>query len=401
MGDDVSLSAGVMVMSDNVDDTRRLILETVRRFVRHDVLPTVMELEKKDEYPQALLSQMAELGLFGMLISPEYGGLGLPYTIVAEVLMELSQGWMSLSGALTAHGTVSSMIQRFGTEEQKQQFLPRMASGEMQFCFSMTEPDAGTDAQQIRTRAVREGDEWVITGTKTWATHALNGGGIMLLAVTDPDQKPRHHGISAFIIDKPPGVSKLEGLTIPRKLPKLGYKGVESTEIVFEGFRLPADGLLGGDAGLGKGFKYFMSGLESGRIHVAASATGIATGALNRAIAYAKERKTFGRPIAEHQAIQLRIAHMAIRVEASRLLILNAATKLQSGERSDLECGMAKVFATETAAEVALDSMRVHGGYGYSTEFTIERFYREAPVLILGEGSNEINQVLIARQLLS
>jgi alkylation response protein AidB-like acyl-CoA dehydrogenase len=383
------------------DDVRRLTLETVQRFVREEVIPNVMDLERKDEYPKALLARMAELGLFGMIVDPEYGGLGFPYTTVAEVLIELSQGWMSLSGALTAHGTVCSMIERFGTEAQKRAFLPRMAAGEMQFCFSMTEPDAGTDAQQIRTRAVREGNEFVITGTKTWATHALNGGGIMLLAVTDPNAQPRHRGISAFIIDKPPGVPKLPGLTIPRKLPKLGYKGVESTEIVFDGFRVPASGLLGGDEGLGKGFKYFMSGLESGRIHVAASATGIATGALTRAIAYAKERKTFGRPIGEHQAIQLRIAHMAIRVEASRLLVLNAATKLQSGERSDVECGMAKVFATETAAEVSLDSMRVHGGYGYSNEYTIERFYREAPVLILGEGSNEINQVLIARQLLS
>jgi len=388
-------------MSDGTDDVRDLILDTVRRFVREEVLPTVMEIEKKDEYPKALLARMSELGLFGMIVAPEYDGLGLPYTTVAEVLMELSQGWMSLSGALTAHGTVCSMIQRFGTEGQKSAFLPRMASGEMQFCFSMTEPDAGTDAQQIRTRAVRDGNEFVITGTKTWATHALNGGGIMLLAVTDPNQTPRHRGISAFIIDKPPGISRLEGLTIPRKLPKLGYKGVESTEIVFDGFRVPANALLGGEEGLGRGFKYFMSGLESGRIHVASSATGIAMGALNRAIKYAKERKTFGKPIAEHQAVQLLIAKMAIRVEASRLLILSAAQKLQSGVRCDVECGMAKVFATETAAEVSLDSMRVHGGYGYSTEFTIERFYREAPVLILGEGSNEINQVVIARQLLA
>jgi butyryl-CoA dehydrogenase len=388
-------------MADVATEFREQILDTVRRFVAQDVLSHVTALEKSDEYPKAMLAKMAELGLFGMVVSEKYGGLGLPYTLIAEVLMELSQGWMSLSGALTAHGTVCSMIERFGTEAQKAHYLPRMANGTLQFCFSMTEPNAGTDAQEISTRAVREGDEYVITGTKTWATHALNGSGIMLLVITDPSQRPKHRGITAVIIEKPPGVAKLPGLTILRNLPKLGYKGIESTEIFFEGLRVPTSAILGGPAGLGKGFKYFMSGLESGRIHVAASATGIAMGALKRAIAYAKERRTFGKPIAEHQAIQLRIAHMAIRVEASRLLVLNAAAKLQRGERSDLECGMAKLYASETAAEVSLDSMRVHGGYGYSTEFTIERFYREAPALILGEGSNEINHIMIARQLLA
>lgn len=376
------------------------MLDTVRRFVSREVLPAVMEMEKNDIYPEAMLGRMGELGLFSMVIPEEYGGLGLSYTLIAEILIELSEGWMSLSGALTAHGTVASMITRFGTLEQKRAYLPRMAAGELRFCFSMTEPDAGSDAQAIKTRAKLHGDEYSISGTKTWATHALNGGAIMLLVVTDPAKEPRHLGISALIFEKKPGLHILPGGMRISNLRKLGYKGIESSEIVFEGYRVPRSAVLGGEEGVGKGFKYFMSGLESGRIHVASSAVGIAQAALKRSMRYAKERKTFGKPIAEHQAIQLKIADMAIRVEASRHLLLHAARTLDTGVRADVECGMAKVLATETAAQVSLDAMRVHGGYGYSPEFTIERFYREAPVLILGEGSNEINQIMIAKQLL-
>ena len=292
------------------------------------------------------------------------------------------------------------LFRSYGTEEQRERYLPRMATGELRFAYSMTEPHAGSDVQAIRTRAVRDGDEWVIDGRKMWATNGLRAGAVMLLAVTDPDAEPRHRGMTAFVVEKEPGVEEQPGLTIPGTLKKLGYKGVETTELVFDGFRTPGTSVLGGEEGIGRGFAQFMGGIELGRVNIAARAVGIATRAFEEAIRYAQQRETFGKPIAQHQAVQLKLAQMATKIEAARLLTLQAAERKSAGERADLEAGMAKLFATETAEEVALEAMRIHGGYGYSEEFVVERIYRDAPVLILGEGSNEIQQLVIARRLL-
>jgi butyryl-CoA dehydrogenase len=275
-----------------------------------------------------------------------------------------------------------------------------MATGELRFAYSMTEPHAGSDVQAIRTRAVRDDDDVVITGQKMWATNGLRAGAIMLLAVTDPEAEPRHRGMTAFVVEKEPGVEEQPGLRIPGTLGKLGYKGVETTELLFDGFRMPAAGVLGGEEAVGRGFAQFMGGIELGRVNIAARAVGIATRAFEEAIRYAQQREAFGKPIAQHQAVQLTLAQMATKIEAARLLTLRAAEQKSSGERADLEAGMAKLFATEVAQEVALDAMRIHGGYGYSQEFVVERLYRDAPVLILGEGSNEIQQLVIARRLL-
>jgi alkylation response protein AidB-like acyl-CoA dehydrogenase len=307
---------------------------------------------------------------------------------------------MSLSGVLNTHFISAWMIRTYGTDEQRDRLLPRMATGEVRFAYSMTEPHAGSDVQAIRTRAVRDGDGYSITGQKMWATNALRAGAIMLLAVTDPNAEPRHRGMTAFIVEKEPEVEELPGLRIPGTLRKLGYKGVETTELVFDGFRVPAHSVLGGADGVNQGFAYFMGGIELGRVNIAARAVGIATRAFEEAIAYAQQRETFGKPIAQHQAVQLKLAQMATKIEAARLLTMQAAEKKNAGERADLEAGMAKLFATETAEEVALEAMRIHGGAGYSQELVVERIYRDAPVLILGEGSNEIQQLVIARRLL-
>ena len=379
---------------------QREIVQVIRDWVEREVYPVASDLEHADEFPTALVEQMKELGLFGVTIPTEYGGLGLDLTTYALIQVELARGWMSLSGVLNTHFISAWMIKTHGTGEQRERYLPRMASGELRFAYSMTEPHAGSDVQAIRTRAVREGGEWVVTGQKMWATNGLRAGAVMLLAVTDPEAEPRHRGMTAFILEKEPGVSDLPGLTIPPPLRKLGYKSVESTELVFDGFRTPATSVLGGEAGVGQGFKYFMGGIELGRVNIAARAVGIATRAFEEAIRYAQEREAFGKPIAHHQAIQLKLAQMATKTEAARLLMLQAAQKKDAGERADLEAGMAKLFATETAEEAALEAMRIHGGYGYSQEFVVERLYRDAPLLILGEGSNEIQQLLIARRLL-
>ena len=379
---------------------RTEIVATIRDWIDGEVMPVASELEHDDIYPEALVEQMKELGLFGVIIPEEHGGLGLDVTTYALIQIELSRGWMSLSGVLNTHFLSAWMIQQYGTEEQRRSYLPRMATGELRAAYSMTEPHAGSDVQAIRTRAVREGEEYVITGRKTWATNGLRAGMITLLAKTDPDADPPHRGMTAFLLEKEPGVSELPGLTIPPPLRKLGYKGVETTEFFFDGFRAPATSVIGGDAGIGEGFKYFMGAIELGRVNIAARGVGIATRAFEEAIRYAQEREAFGKPIAQHQAIQLKLAQMATRVEAARLLTMQAAERKDAGERADLEAGMAKLFATETASEVSLEAMRVHGGYGYSQEFVVERIYRDAPVLILGEGSNEIQQLVIARRLL-
>ena len=384
----------------SVDDDRQAVVATVREWVEREVYPVASEYEHADEYPAPLVEDMKRLGLFGVTIAEEYGGLGLDLLTYVLIQIELSRGWMSLSGVLNTHFISAWMIATYGTEEQRGRYLPRMATGELRFAYSMTEPHAGSDVQAIRTRATREGDDYVISGQKMWATNALRAGAVMLLAVTDPDAAERHAGMTAFVIEKEPGVDRLPGLTIPGTLRKLGYKGIETTELVFDGFRTPASSVLGGDEGVGRGFYQFMGGIELGRVNIAARAVGIATRAFEESIAYAQRREAFGKPIAQHQAVQLKLAQMATKIEAARLLTLQAAERKSAGERADLEAGMAKLFATEAAEEVALDAMRIHGGAGYSQELVLERIYRDAPLLIIGEGSNEIQQLVIARRLL-
>ena len=379
---------------------QRAIISTVRDWVEHNVIPAAPDLEHADEFPDALTAEMKELGLFGVTIGEEYGGLGLDLTTYALIQVEISRGWMSLSGILNTHFISAWMIKTFGTEEQREHYLPRMASGELRSAYAMTEPESGSDVQALRTLAVRDAGGWAISGQKMWTTNGLRAGMVMLLAKTDPEAMPAHRGMTAFILEKEPGVAQQPGLTIPPPLRKLGYKGVESTELVFDGFRAPADAVLGGDAGIGEGFKYFMAGVELGRVNVAARGVGIATSAFENAIRYAQERHTFGKPIAQHQAIQLKLADMATKIEASRLLMLSAAAKKDAGERADLEAGMAKLFATEAAQEVVTDALRIYGGYGYSLEYPIERLYRDTPLLIIGEGTSEIQRLIIARRLL-
>jgi len=377
------------------------IVATVRDWVDREVVPVASELEHADEFPAGLVTQMKELGLFGMTIPEEFGGLGLGLDTYALVVLELSRGWTTLSGILNGTFIASWMIRHHGTEEQRQRHLRRLASGELRSSFSMTEPHAGSDVQAIRTTAVRDGDEYVITGQKMWVTNGWRSGIVMLLAKTDPGADPPHAGMTGFIVEKEPEVSELPGLTIPLPgLKKLGYKGVESVELLFGGFRTPVSSVLGGEAGVGQGFKYFMSGIEVGRVNVAARGAGLARAALDDALRYAQEREAFGKKIAHHQAVQLMLAKMATRAEAARLLVVQAAQRKAGGERADLEAGMAKYFATEAAQENALDAMRIHGGYGYSPEFRPERYYRDAPLLLIGEGSNEIQQLVIARRLL-
>jgi len=376
------------------------ILAAVRDFVDRDVVPVASDLEHRDEYPAELVQTMVEMGLFGTTIPEEYGGLGLGLDTYALIVAELSRGWVTLSGILNGSFIAAWMIRMHGTEEQRQRYLPKLASCEIRASFSMTEAHAGSDVQAIRTRAVRKGDEFVITGQKMWVTNGWRSGIVMLLTKTDPDAVPAHTGMTGFIVEKEPETNS-PGLTIPMPgLPKLGYKGVESTELVFDGYRTPASSVLGGEEGVGQGFKYFMSGIEVGRVNVAARGVGVAQAALDDALGYAREREAFGKPIGHHQAVQMMLARMATRAEAARLLTMQAAQKKASGERADLEAGMAKYFATEAAQDNALDCMRIHGGYGYSLEYRPERYYRDAPLLLIGEGSNEIQQVLIGKRLL-
>jgi alkylation response protein AidB-like acyl-CoA dehydrogenase len=382
----------------SVDDERQAVVATVREWVEREVYPVASEYEHADEYPAPLVEDMKRLGLFGVTIAEEYGGLGLDLLTYVLIQIELSRGWMSLSGVLNTHFISAWMIATYGTEEQRGRYLPRMATGELRFAYSMTEPHAGSDVQAIRTRATREGDDYVISGQKMWATNALRAGAVMLLAVTDPDAAKRHAGMTAFVIEKEPGREHAPGLEISKPLSKLGYKGIETCAISFDGFRTSASSVLG--SAENAGFYQFMGGIELGRVNIAARAVGIATRAFEESIAYAQRREAFGKPIAQHQAVQLKLAQMATKIEAARLLTLQAAERKSAGERADLEAGMAKLFATEAAEEVALDAMRIHGGAGYSQELVLERIYRDAPVLILGEGSNEIQQLVIARRLL-
>ena len=372
-------------------DVRQEIVETIRRFVEREVVPVASTLEHRNEYPDKLVERMKELGLFGATIPTEYGGLGLDVTTYAMIIEELCVGWMSLSGILNTHLLLSYMVRMHGTDAQKQRYLPKLARGEFRGALCLTEPHAGSDVQSIRTTAVRRGDFYVVNGSKMFVTNGRSGNLYALVVKTDPQADPPHKGMSLFIAEKGPGI------TISRDIDKIGYKGVDTVEILFEDYRVSADALLGGREG--HGMQQVMSGLEVGRINIASRAVGVARAAFECAIKYAQQRETFGKPICEHQAIQLKLADMATKIEASRLLVRNAAHKKDSGERCDLEAGMAKLFASETCAEVSLEAMRVLGGYGYTKEFPVERFYRDAPLMIIGEGTNEIQRTVIARQL--
>jgi alkylation response protein AidB-like acyl-CoA dehydrogenase len=366
------------------------LFDSIDRWLERDVRPVVKTFDHADEWPERIVGQMAEFGLFGATISQEYGGLGLPATTYAQLVMKISAVWMSITGIFNSHLMLALAIEKFGTETQKQTWLPKLATGELRGGLALTEPDAGTDLQGIRMTARRDGDSYVLNGTKTWISNGIHGQVFALLVKTDPDAVPRHKGMSLFIADK------REGFTVGRKLEKLGYKSIDSAELVFDECRLPADQLIGEVEG--QGFYQATGGLELGRINVASRGVGIAEGALTLAVDYAKVRKTFGKPICEHQAIQLKLGEMATRARAARLLTLDAAAKFDRGERVDMEAGMAKYFASEAALENATESMRIHGAYGYSKEYDIERLYRDAPLTCIGEGTNEMQRIIISRQ---
>jgi butyryl-CoA dehydrogenase len=379
---------------------RHEVVELVRDFVEREVVPVAAELEARDEFPAALVGQMRDLGLFGVTVPPEHGGLGLDFTTYALIQLELSRGWMSLAGVLNTHVMAAWLIETYGTPDQRERLLPPLATGEIRAAYSISEPDAGSDVQAIRTTAVLDGDDYVLDGEKLWVTNGLRSGLVVVVAKTDPGAEPRHRGMSVLLVEKEPEVADGPTLTVTPSIPKLGYRGVETTGLVFRGHRVPAANLLGGEDGVGRGFAYVMSALELGRINVAARGVGIATAALEQSLRYARQRETFGKPIAEHQAIQIKLAEMATRIRAARLLMLDAAAGKDAGRRVDLEAGMAKLFATETAQEAVVEALRIHGGFGYSKEFPIERLYRDAPLLIVGEGTNEIQRLVIARRLL-
>jgi alkylation response protein AidB-like acyl-CoA dehydrogenase len=377
-------------MSEASEDA--LILDSLDRFLERAVKPHVRALEAGDVWPEAIVAAMQALGLFGATIPADYGGLGLGAGTYAKIVERVSAVWMSLAGIFNSHLIMAAAVERFGTAAQKTNWLPRFASGEMRGGLALTEPDCGTDLQAIRMVARRDGGDYVVNGTKTWISNGIHGQIFALLVKTDPAAEPRHRGMSLFLAEKGPGFS------VGRKLEKLGYKGIDTAELIFSDYRVPQDRLIGGIEG--RGLQQALGGLELGRINVAARGVGIAQAALDAALAYAQIRKTFGKPIAQHQAIQLKLADMATRVRAARLLLEDAARAYDSGKRCDMEAGMAKLFASETAVEVSLEAMRIHGGYGYSPEFPVERLYRDAPFLLIGEGTNELQRLIIARQLI-
>ncbi len=387
-------------------DEQRAIAEMVRRFADEQIIPSAQRYDSEDVFPEPIVAQMRELGLFGVTIPEEYGGLGLDLTTYAMIVEELSRGWISISGIVNTHFIGSYLLLKFGTERQRQSYLPRMASGEIRAAFSLSEPECGSDVQALKTSARRTGDgDWEISGQKMWVTNGLRSALVFTLVRTDPDAQPRHRGLTCFICEKEPGVSEnsgaFRGLTVPSKIRKLGYRGVESTELVFDGYRAPGASVLGGEeAGLGQGFVQMMDALELGRVNVAARGVGIAQRALELALRYAQQRRAFGKAIAEHQAIQFKLADMATQVEAARLLTMRAARLKDAGERSDLEAGMAKLFASEAGHFCVEEALRIHGGYGYSKEYEIERLYRDAPLLLIGEGTSEIQRMVIGRKLL-
>ncbi|MBK4720771.1 acyl-CoA dehydrogenase family protein [Azospirillum sp. YIM DDC1] len=374
------------------DEQERLILDSVDRFLDRHVRPVALKLEHDDTYPDEIVERMKELGLFGATIPEEYGGLGLRPSTYAKMIERISSVWMSLTGIMNSHLIMAFIVTKTGTEEQKAAFLPRFATGELRGGLALTEPDCGTDLQAIRTVARRDGDDYVINGSKTWITNGIQGSCFALLVKTDPTAQPRHKGMSMVLAEKGPGFK------VSRKLEKLGYKGIDSAELVFEDYRVPADRLIGGVEG--RGMACAISGLELGRVNVAARGVGVAQAALDESVKYSQQRKTFGKPIHEHQAVAMKLADMATRVSAARLLVQQAANALDRGERCDYEAGMAKLFASEAAVENAMDAMRIHGGYGYSKEFVVERLYRDAPLLCIGEGTNEIQRLIIAKRLI-
>jgi butyryl-CoA dehydrogenase len=368
------------------------LVAVVRDFVAKDVLPVASELEHADTYPTALVAQMCELGLFGATIPVEHGGLGLDVTTYARIVEELAAGWMSLTGVLNTHIIAATLIAQHGTPEQQARWLPRMATGEMRGALSLSEPDAGSDTNALRCKATPDGDEYVLDGTKMWVTNGEHSG-IVALAARAPE------GITCFMVEKEPGACS-GGITVSRTIGKLGYKGVETVEMTYRAHRVPSVAVLGGPANLGRGLRLILGALELGRVNIAARALGVARAAFEASMRYAQQRETFGVPIVKHQAIQFKLADMATKLEAARLLTASAAAKLDAGERADVEAGMAKLFASETAFELATEAMRIHGGYGYTTELPIERYYRDAPLMIIGEGTNEIQRLVIARGLL-
>lgn len=376
-----------------LDEEEQLVLSTVRRFLEREVAPVASELEHRNEYPSALVERMKEIGLFGANVPEKYGGQDLSYSVYAMIFEEIARVWMGLAGIVGTHSVLCDVLEKFGTEEQKVRLLPALARGERRGGICLSETEAGTDLQAIRTTAAREGDHYLVNGAKMWVTNGRFGDTFLLLAKTDAEAAPAHAGMSAFVIEKGG-----PGLSVSRDIDKLGYKSVETCEILFEDFRVPAGDLIGGVEG--RGFKQVMSGLESERINVAARGLGVARAAFEDAIRYAQQRRTFGKPICEHQTIQIKLADMATKIEASRLLIYAAAEKKDRGERCDLEAGMAKLFATETAQECALEAMRILGGNGYAKDFRVERYYRDAPLLIIGGGTNELQRLVIARNLL-
>jgi alkylation response protein AidB-like acyl-CoA dehydrogenase len=385
---------------------QRAITEMVRRFTDEQILPVAGHFDRADEFPAEIVERMKELGLFGVTIPERHGGMGLDLTTYAMIIEELSRGWISISGILNTHFLGSHLLVKFGTDEQRERFLPRMATGELRAAFSLSEPELGSDVAAITSAATRAGDGgWEINGRKMWVTNGLRSSLVFVLARTDPDAQPRHRGLSCFIAEKQGGVSENSGawagLSVAPQIHKLGYKGVETTELVFDGYRCPAENVLGGEqSGLGRGFAQMMDALEVGRVNVAARGVGIAQRALELALRYAQQRETFGKPIAQHQAIQFKLADMATQVQAARLLTLRAARLKDAGERSDLEAGMAKLFASEAGHFCVEQSLRIHGGYGYSEEYEVERLYRDAPLLLIGEGTSEIQRIVIARKLL-
>jgi len=380
-------------VSTHLTDEEVMLVETVRAFIDRDVKPTVRDVEHANAYPEAWIEQMKQIGIYGLAIPEEYGGSPVSMPCYVEVTQELSRGWMSLAGAMGGHTVVAKLIGLFGTEEQKQTYLPRLATGELRATMALTEPGGGSDLQNMSTTARRDGTDLVITGSKTWISNARRSGLIALLCKTDPTAEPRHKGISVVLVEHGPG------LTVSRDLPKLGYKGVESCELTFDAYRTPVSAILGGEPG--KGFGQMMKGLETGRIQVASRALGVATAALEDALKYAQERESFGQPIWKHQSVGNYLADMATKLTAARQLTRYAAERYESGERCDMEAGMAKLFASEIAMEIALNAVRIHGGYGYSTEYDVERYFRDAPLMIVGEGTNEIQRNVIAAQLVA
>jgi alkylation response protein AidB-like acyl-CoA dehydrogenase len=380
-------------MSSALTEEERLLVQTVRTFVDRDVKPTVRDVEHANEYPEKWIEQMKQIGIYGLAIPEEYGGSPVSMPCYVLVTQELARGWMSLAGAMGGHTVVAKLLTLFGTEEQKKTYLPVMATGEVRATMALTEPGGGSDLQNMTTNALPDGEDLVITGAKTWISNARRSGVIALLCKTDPKATPRHTGISIVLAEHGPG------LTVSRDLPKLGYKGVESCELSFDGYRIAGSAILGGVPG--EGFAQMMKGLETGRIQVASRALGVATAALEDALAYAQQRESFGQPIWKHQAIGNYLADMATKLTAARQLTLYAAERYDGGERCDMEAGMAKLFASEVAMEIALNAVRIHGGYGYSTEFDAERYFRDAPLMIVGEGTNEIQRNVIAAQLVA